>query len=195
MLWSILGGWLLVIAYFACIQDYEQTLVRLVGEKTKFPITMLTFYSLHLSQTTPYGFPVVQILVDCAGTAGGSVLLAIITLGSFCCCVSANTANSRMMYSFARDGAMPKWLHWTAPNQLPLRSVWISCGVAYCLSLISLGTPIALFAFNSVGTIGLNTGEWDGMRRSEPVGPRSLNFELPFLHRQPTRSRSLSGLL
>lgn len=47
MLWSILGGWLLVIAYFACIQDYDATL------------------------TTPYGFPVVQILVDCAGQAGG----------------------------------------------------------------------------------------------------------------------------
>ncbi|KAI9022694.1 amino acid/polyamine transporter I [Hyaloraphidium curvatum] len=134
MIWSIVGGWLLVIAYFACIQNYEQTL------------------------TTPYGFPVVQILVDCAGQVGGTILLLIITLGSFCCVVSAITANSRMMYSFSRDGALPKFFYWThSSTKLPLRTIWLSCTVCYLLSLISLGTPIALFAFNSVGTIGLNT--------------------------------------
>lgn len=37
--WSILGGWLLLISYFVCIQDYDATLA------------------------TTYGFPVVQVSI------------------------------------------------------------------------------------------------------------------------------------
>ncbi|KAI9025730.1 amino acid/polyamine transporter I [Hyaloraphidium curvatum] len=134
LLWSIVGGWLLLIAYFVTIQDYEATL------------------------TTSYGFPVVQILVDNAGPVGGSVLLAIITLGSFFCGFSAMTANSRMMYSFARDGAIPKLFYWNHPTtKLPLRTIWLCVLVCSLLLLTALGSPIVLYAFNSVCTIGFNT--------------------------------------
>lgn len=134
MLLSIVGGWLLLIAYFVCIQDYEATLA------------------------TSYGFPVTQILVDCAGVNGATVLLVIITVGSFACGVSAMTANSRMTYSFARDGGLPKSLYWTHPTtKLPLRTIWVSVAVCGLLQLTAIGSPIVLYAFNSVCTIGFNT--------------------------------------
>lgn len=68
------------------------------------------------------------------------------------------TANSRMTYSLARDKGLPSWLKWNHPTtKLPLRTIWLSVLVCSLLQLTALGSPIVLYAFNSVCTIGFNT--------------------------------------
>lgn len=84
--------------------------------------------------------------------------MAIIITASFCCVFAATISSSRMLFSFARDGGLPKFFYYTDPrSKLPLRTVWLSCGVAMVLAFAGIGSTVALLAFASVGTIALKT--------------------------------------
>lgn len=82
-------GFLFILAFLFCIQDLDST----VGSST--------------------GFPVMQIMYDCVGKTGAIVLMVFLIIACWQCGFASVAANSRMIYAFSRDGAMPgsKWWH------------------------------------------------------------------------------------
>ncbi|KAI9814813.1 MAG: hypothetical protein M1827_003079 [Pycnora praestabilis] len=128
---AIFGFFLLVCLLFS-IQDFTNT----VG--------------------SPIDQPVTQILVDIFGTNGAIVLMTLIMLCVWHCGLFSMTSNSRMMFSFSRDGALPHFFHHVdARFQSPIRTVWLAAFLSFCLALPSLGSAVAFTAATSIATIGL----------------------------------------
>lgn len=53
-----------------------------------------------------------QIMVDSVGHTGAVCLMIILIIACWQCGFASVTANSRMIYAFSRDGAMPKSHYW-----------------------------------------------------------------------------------
>ncbi|KAG0241780.1 hypothetical protein BGX31_000891 [Mortierella sp. GBA43] len=107
---------------------------------------------------TSIGSPITQIFVDAAGETGAVLLLVILLVAQFFCGNASVTANSRMIYAFSRDGAMPgsKYLHRIHPTlKSPIWGTWLSCFVAALLGLLYLADDVAFSAITSIATIGL----------------------------------------
>jgi len=67
-------------------------------------------------------------------------------------------SNSRMMYAFSRDGAIPgsRFFHKVDRRwRSPIRTVWLACTLSFILGLPSLGSYVAFSAANSIAAIGL----------------------------------------
>jgi len=103
-------------------------------------------------------------------------------------------ANSRMIYAFSRDGAVPGHRIWHRINprtRTPTNSVWLAVVLAFLLGVPSLyqnaGYSVAFFAIVSIGTVGLyiayiipvflrlrnrdfQPGPWNLGRWSKPIG-------------------------
>ncbi|KAJ3319768.1 hypothetical protein HDU93_003651, partial [Gonapodya sp. JEL0774] len=111
---------------------------------------------------SPFPQQIMQIFVDATGKEWATVLMTIVIAASICCIICAITANSRMMYAFARDAgfghAVSKFFYWSHPEtKLPLRTVWLGTGVGMVITTAGFGSSVALSAFASIGTIGLMT--------------------------------------
>lgn len=107
---------------------------------------------------TPTGNPIAQIFLDALGETGALLLLVILLLAQFFCGNASVTANSRMIYAFSRDGAMPgsKYLHKVHPQlDSPVWAIWLSCFVSALLGLLYLVNAAAFSAITSIATIGL----------------------------------------
>lgn len=81
-------GFCFIISFLFCIQDFETT----VNSST--------------------GFPVMQILFDSVGNAGAICLMVMLIIACWQCGFASVTANSRMIYAFSRDGAIPGSKYW-----------------------------------------------------------------------------------
>ena len=118
------------------------------------------------------------------------VLLVVIG-AQFFCGMSSVTANSRMIYAFARDGAIPGSSFWHRINhktRTPTNSIWLAAVGAFILGLPYLYSPVAYFAITSIAVIGLyvayiapvflrllagdkfEAGPWTLGRWSKPIG-------------------------
>ncbi|XP_057424759.1 amino-acid permease BAT1 homolog isoform X1 [Lotus japonicus] len=88
---------------------------------------------------------------------GGIICLAIVAVAIFFCGMSSVTSNSRMVYAFSRDGAMPLSSLWHKVNkqEVPIYAVWLSVLISFCMALTSLGSMVAFQAMVSIATIGL----------------------------------------
>ncbi|KAI8023114.1 hypothetical protein LOK49_LG03G00866 [Camellia lanceoleosa] len=88
---------------------------------------------------------------------GGIICLGVVAVAIFFCGMSSITSNSRMVYAFSRDGAMPLSPVWHKVNkhEVPLNAVWLSAFIAFCMALTSLGSLVAFQAMVSIATIGL----------------------------------------
>ncbi|KAG0258203.1 hypothetical protein BG011_003436 [Mortierella polycephala] len=107
---------------------------------------------------SPTASPITQIFLDSVGETGALLLLVILLLAQFFCGSASVTANSRMIYAFSRDGAMPgsKYLHRIHPTlKSPVWGVWLSCFVSGLLGLLYLADSAAFSAITSIATIGL----------------------------------------
>jgi amino acid transporter len=68
------------------------------------------------------------------------------------------TANSRMLYAFSRDGAVPGHKLWHRINprtRTPTNGIWFCAVFAFILALPSLWSGVAYAAVTSIATIGL----------------------------------------
>ncbi|KAG0211167.1 hypothetical protein BGX33_004492 [Mortierella sp. NVP41] len=104
------------------------------------------------------GNVIVQIFLDAVGDTGALLLLIILLLAQFFCGSASVTANSRMIYAFSRDGAMPgsKYFHQIHPTlKSPVWGVWLSCFISALLGLLYLINAAAFSAITSIATIGL----------------------------------------
>lgn len=131
---SLIAGWVLLIGVTFAIQDYDGAL----ASKT--------------------GVPPAQIFIDALGVGGGKLLLLITIGAQLFCGMASVTANSRMIYAFSRDGALPASELWHRINprtRTPTNAVWLAAGGAFLLGLPYLWNATAYAAVTSIAVIGL----------------------------------------
>ncbi|WP_317617774.1 amino acid permease [Streptomyces sp. SDr-06] len=102
--------------------------------------------------------PPVQILVDALGM-GTAKLLLLIVIGAMLFCGLANmTSNTRQIFAFSRDGAMPgsHWWHSVSlRTRTPVKAVWLAAGCALVLIVPGWWSHTAFTAIVSVNVVGL----------------------------------------
>lgn len=131
---SIFAGWVLLVAITAAIQDYEA------------------------ERTSATGLPAAQIFVDAAGNSLGIFLIFICGVAQFFCGMASVTANSRMVYAFSRDGALPGSQLWAKVNPrtgTPTNSIWLCTICSLILASPALVSSTAYLAVTSIAVIGL----------------------------------------
>ncbi len=162
---SLVAGWVLLIGITFAIQDYATEAGAAV--------------------------PPAQIFIDALGNTGGKLLLLVAIGAQLFCGMSSVTANSRMIYAFSRDGALPGSAFWHKINKrtrTPTNAIWLAAGGAFILGLPSLWNTTAYGAVTSIAVIGLyiayvlptflrllqgdnfNRGPWHLGKWSKPVG-------------------------
>lgn len=135
--------------------------------------------------------PPVTIWIDAVGQTGGLIVLLLVIGAQFYCGMASVTANSRMIYAFSRDGALPGSSFWHRINprtRTPTNSIWLAAVGAFILGLPYLYSVTAYFAVTSIAVIGLyvayiapvylrlragskfQEGPWTLGRWSRPIG-------------------------
>ena len=101
-----------------------------------------------------------QIFLDALGKTGAILLLLIVMGAQFFCGMASVTANSRMIYAFSRDGAVPGHRWWHTINRrtrTPTNAIWLAAILAWVLVAPAywLGSIVAYYAVTAIGVIGL----------------------------------------
>ncbi|MFD7661171.1 amino acid permease [Streptomyces sp. NPDC059788] len=164
---SWVAGGVLLLALLFAVQDYAATL------------------------SGPTGVPVAQILLDALGVATAKSLLLVIIVAQFLCGYTVTASASRMIYAFARDGALPgssRWQQVSRRTAIPANAVWLAVGVAFVLALPSLYSATAFSAVTAISVVGFTPayaipvllrlrhrdrftpGPWHLGRWSRPIG-------------------------
>jgi amino acid permease (GABA permease) len=131
---SLIAGWVLLIGITFAIQQ-----TNYVGEAT--------------AVVAP-----AQIWIDSIGRTGAELLLLVAIGAQLFCGMSSVTANSRMIYAFSRDGALPGSEFWHKVNKrtrTPTNAIWLAATGALILGLPYLWNTAAYGAVTSIATIGL----------------------------------------
>ncbi|MGK4585596.1 amino acid permease [Kitasatospora sp. HPMI-4] len=170
---SLVAGWILLLGITFAIRDYDG--------------------AVHSST----GVPPAQIFLDALGTRGAELLLLIVIGAQFFCGMASVTANSRMIYAFSRDGALPGsriWHRIGPRSQTPVNAVWLATGGAFLLGAQDLWNATAFAAVTSISVIGLyiayvipvylrlrqgdafERGPWHLGRWSRPVGTLAVGW-------------------
>ncbi|TXS46024.1 amino acid permease [Streptomyces sp. uw30] len=130
--YSAIAGLLLMLALVYSIRDYD----RVAGADA----------------------PPVQILIDGLGLGTAKALLLIV-IGAMLFCGLANlTSNTRQIFAFSRDGAMPgsRWWHSVSPRtRTPVKAVWLAVGCSLTLVVPGWWSHTAFTAIVSVNVVGL----------------------------------------
>lgn len=141
-------------------------------------------YSKYANSAEPVG-----LALRAAGHGGvATVVQTIAVVGMFTSLIGMSMAGSRLIYSFGRDGMLPKWLGKLDKSNRPNRALWtltivgILIGAffpfAFLSQLISAGTLIA-FMFVSIGIYPLRRRE--GKDINDPAFKVPLYPVLPAL--------------
>src|SRR6516164_4712850 len=118
----------------------------------------VTFAIQNYTNETAAAVPPAQIFVDAVGATTGKLLLLIAIGAQLFCGMSSVTANSRMIYAFSRDGALPGSSFWHRVNKrtrTPTNAIWLAAGGAFILGLPYLRNYAAYAAVTSIAVIGL----------------------------------------
>ncbi|WP_433140746.1 amino acid permease [Actinomadura nitritigenes] len=160
---SVVAGWVLLLGVTFAIQDYGKAVE---------------------------GGPA-EIFIAATGDTMGKLLILVSFGAQFFCGMSSVTANSRMIYAFSRDGALPFSSFWHRINKrsrTPTNAIWLAAGGAFVLALPAIWNLTAYLAVTSVAVIGLyiayviptflrlrqgkdfKPGPWSLGRWSKPIG-------------------------
>ncbi|MGP3950014.1 amino acid permease [Streptomyces sp. 7N604] len=130
--YSALTGLILMLALVFAIHDYDKT--------------------------ASASAPPVQILIDALGL-GTAKLLLLIVIGAMLFCGLANmTSNTRQIFAFSRDGAMPGsrlWHSVSLRTRTPVKAVWLAAACPLVLVLPGWWSHTAFTAVVSVNVVGL----------------------------------------
>jgi amino acid transporter len=107
-----------------------------------------------------------RLISDALGTGAAKLLIFIAIVGQFFCGLASVTANSRMIYAFSRDGALPGSNIWHKINKktrTPTNSVWLGVALSALVGASSLYVrgagagrySTAFFAMTGICVIGL----------------------------------------
>ncbi|KAJ3030673.1 UNVERIFIED_CONTAM: hypothetical protein HDU68_008200 [Siphonaria sp. JEL0065] len=108
--------------------------------------------------TSPTGLPLAQIILDATDKNTAIALMIVNCICCWFCSYSCLLANSRVIYAFSRDGAMPLshlWHQIHPKLQIPFNANWLACVLYSLLAFPYLGNPTAFTAITSIATIGL----------------------------------------
>ena len=100
---------------------------------------------------------VLYILESRLGFAIGTLLFAGIAVAQLFCGMSSVTSNSRMIYAFSRDGAVPGHRIWHSLDRgrTPRNAIILAVICAFILAIPTVFNYTAYFAVTSIATIGL----------------------------------------
>ena len=139
-----------------------------------------------------------RLLSTAVGSATAKLLVLISIVGQYFCGMASVTANSRMIYAFSRDGALPGSKLWHKINpktRTPTNSIWLGVTLSAIVGLLSIyqkgGYSTAFFAMVGICVIGLyiayaipiylrltnpdfQTGPWNLKGKHKLVGWTSL---------------------
>ncbi|MEY8585652.1 APC family permease [Ligilactobacillus animalis] len=131
-------------------------------------VSLVLVGMFHYSNYTGNAEPVGWALRHAGYPVVATVVQAIAVIGMFTALIGMTLAGSRLLYSFGRDGLLPKWLGELDKNNLPNHALILLSGVAIVLGavfpfaflsqLISAGTLIA-FMFVTIGIYRLRPRE------------------------------------
>ena len=107
-----------------------------------------------------------RLISSAVGTGAAKLLVFIAIVGQFFCGLASVTANSRMIYAFSRDGALPLSKYWHKINKktrTPTNSVWLGVVLSAIVGASSLYVrgdgagrySTAFFAMTGICVIGL----------------------------------------
>ena len=102
--------------------------------------------------------PVGYILNSALGVRLGTALLTVAVVAQFFCGMSSITANSRMIYAFSRDGAVPfskVWHRLSKTYRTPANAICLGAVLSFLLAVPSLWNYTAYVAITSIAVIGL----------------------------------------
>src|SRR5437879_3672545 len=132
---SLVAGWILLIGVTQAINDAD-----------------------YATAAGAAGAAPAVIFIDAVGKTGAALLLLIVIGAQFYCGMSSVTANSRMIYAFSRDGAVPGSQFWHKVNprtRTPTNSTWFAAAGAFILGLPYLWNPVAYAAVTSIAVVAL----------------------------------------
>ncbi len=125
---------------------------------THFPITIEGTVYKSYSDVALAVVPWATIFEYSAGRIVAELLILVVIGAQFYCGMSSVTANSRMIYAFSRDGAVPGsnfWHHVNPRRRVPVRTAWFGAVGAFLLALPYLWNTVAYGAVTSIAVIGL----------------------------------------
>ncbi len=101
--------------------------------------------------------PVLYILQSRLSYVLGTLLFAAIFVAQFFCSMSSVTSNSRMIYAFSRDGAVPGHNLWHRLNRgrTPRNAIILAVVCSFILAVPSIWSITAYLAVTSIAVIGL----------------------------------------
>ena len=102
--------------------------------------------------------PPAAIFLNALGENGATFLLVIVIVAQLFCGMSSVTANSRMIYAFSRDGALPGSAFWHRINKrtrTPTNAIWLAAIGAFILGVPYIWNVTAYYAVTSIAVIGL----------------------------------------
>jgi amino acid transporter len=139
ILYSAIGGWLLLLAFLFAVQDE--------------------------AGVTKAGGAVSSIFTQALSSGWAATVLLIASVGQFFCTTACITSSSRMLFAFSRDGAVPGAALWSklSSNRVPANAVVFSSVISALITLPALKevdingapVPVAFYVVNSVAVIGL----------------------------------------
>ncbi|CAM6083811.1 unnamed protein product [Calypogeia fissa] len=107
-----------------------------------------------------HGYAIAQVFYDAfysryGSGVGGIICLGVVAVSLWFCGMSTVTTNSRMVYAFSRDGAMPLSKVWHSVNrrEVPIHAVWLSAFMGLVIGLPSLGSSVAFQAMVSIAGV------------------------------------------
>ncbi len=110
-----------------------------------------------LIKSAGYINPVLYILESRLGYILGTIFFAIAVGAQFFCGMSSITTNSRMIYAFSRDGAVPfsnTW-HRLDAGRTPRNAIILAAVAAFVLAIPTVFNFAAYVAITSIAVIGL----------------------------------------
>ena len=111
-----------------------------------------------LAKTAASSNPVLDIVTHALGTNGGLILFFGFVVAQWFCGLSSITSNSRMLFAFSRDGALPgsTWLHVVSKKyRTPARCIWVAAVIAFIPALAQFPVPPVYSIVVSISVIGL----------------------------------------
>lgn len=101
--------------------------------------------------------PVLYILESRLGFVMGTLFFLVAVGAQFFCGMSSITTNSRMIYAFSRDGAVPGSRLWHSldSGRTPRNAIILAAVCAFILAVPSVVSDVAYVAVTSIAVIGL----------------------------------------